>query len=134
MDWVSRFGISIEERTTYTEQEKRDYLIQVISNILVHQTENKEGHILEIFFSQPIVKDKLKYNDPNNKRKGYKVINGSKNKEVSIKSKRGGRPKKTPPVELIQQSLTLPNSLVDQHRCLLARQHDRTTFEGAVYK
>ena len=96
MDWVSRFGISIEERTTYTEQEKRDYLIQVISNILVHQTENKEGHILEIFFSQPIVKDKLKYNDPNNKRKGYKVINGSKNKEVSIKSKRGGRPKKTP--------------------------------------
>ena len=103
VDWVSRFGISIEERTTYTEQEKRDYLIQVISNILVHQTENKEGHILEIFFSQPIVKDKLKYNDPNNKRKGYKVINGSKNKEVSIKSKRGGRPKKTPPVELIQQ-------------------------------
>jgi DNA invertase Pin-like site-specific DNA recombinase len=103
VSWVSRFGISIEKKTTYTEEEKRDYLIQVISKIVVHQTENKEGHILEIFFSQPIVKDRLKYDDPSDKRKGYKVIKGSKNKEVSIKPKKGGRPKKTPPVELIQQ-------------------------------
>jgi len=102
VSWVSRFGISIEKKTTYTEEEKRDYLIQVISKIVVHQTENKEGHILEIFFSQPIVKDRLKYDDPSDKRKGYKVIKGSKNKEVSIKPKKGGRPKK-PPVELIQQ-------------------------------
>ena len=97
MDWVSRFGVSIEERTTYSDEEKRDYLIQVISEILVHQTENREGHILEIFFSQPIVKDRLKYEDPENKRKGYKIIKGSKNKEVSIKPNKGGRPK-TPPL------------------------------------
>ena len=103
VDWVSRFGVSIEERTTYTDEEKRDYLIQVISEILVHQTDNKEGHILEIFFSQPIVKDRLKYEDPKNKRKGYKIIKGSKNKEVSIKPNKGGRPKKTPPVDSIQQ-------------------------------
>jgi len=96
VSWVSRFGISIEKKTTYTEEEKRDYLIQVISKIVVHQTENKEGHILEIFFSQPIVKDRLKYDDPSDKRKGYKVIKGSKNKEVSIKPKKGGRPKKPP--------------------------------------
>ena len=107
VSWVSRFGISIEKKTTYTEEEKRDYLIQVISKIVVHQTENKEGHILEIFFSQPIVKDRLKYDDPSDKRKGYKVIKGSKNKEVSIKPKKGGRPKKTPPVELIQQLLNV---------------------------
>ena len=97
MDWVSRFGISIEEKTTYTEDEKRDYLTQVISKIVVHQTKNKEGHVLEIFFSQPIVKDRLKYDDPSDKGKGYKVIEGSKNTEVSIKQNKGGRPKKPPP-------------------------------------
>ena len=59
---------------------------------IMQKTENKEGHILEIFFSQPIVKDRLKYEDPENKRKGYKIIKGSKNKEVSIKSNKGGRP------------------------------------------
>lgn len=106
VDWVSRFGVSIEERTTYSDEEKRDYLIQVISEILVHQTENREGHILEIFFSQPIVKDRVKYEDPENKGKGYKIIKGSKNKEVSIKPNKGGRPKKTPPVDSTRQSLT----------------------------
>ena len=103
VDWVTRFGIEVEKTSTLNEEEKRDYLVEVISKIVVYQTEDKNGHTLQIHFKQPIVKDGLKYNDAKNKRKGYRLVKGKKVSEVSVKPNRGGRPKKTPPVESIQQ-------------------------------
>ena len=36
----------------------------------------KNEHIITIRFKLPLVDDKIDYNDPNNKKKGYKVIKG----------------------------------------------------------
>ena len=40
-----------------------------------------------------IVKDRLKYNDPKDKRKGYEALTGKKSKDVYLESV-VGRPKK----------------------------------------
>ena len=86
--------VQIEKADNFTDEEKSDYLKEVISKIVVHQTPDKNGHTLQIYFRQPIVKDDLKYMDENNKKKGYKVINGKKVSRVRVSRNKGGRPKR----------------------------------------
>ena len=40
------------------------------------------------------LEDDLKYMDENNKKKGYKVINGKKVSRIRVSRNKGGRPKK----------------------------------------
>ena len=114
VDWVTRYGLEIEKTDNFTDEEKSDYLKEVISKIVVHQTPDKNGHTLQIYFRQPIVKDDLKYMDENNRKKGYKVINGKKVSRIRVSRNKGGRPKKnlvekTPHVEPTRQSQTWSN-------------------------
>jgi len=112
VDWVSRFGLEIEKTEKLNDEEKRDYLTEVISKIEVHQTKDKSGHTLIMHFKQPIVGDGIKYLDEKNKRKGYKLTKGKKvSKLEDLVLTNRGRPKKknekNPSVEPIQQSQTL---------------------------
>ncbi len=93
VDWVSKYGLKIEKQKSFSEQDKQAYLQEVIDKVVVSQTKNKEGHTLDIRFSQPIVKDRIKYKDESNKRKGYEVLKGKKKQEVFLEHKKG-RPKK----------------------------------------
>ena len=70
VDWVSRFGVDLENKSNLSEEEKRIYLHEIIDRIIVNQSKNKEGHLLEIKFQLPIVKDSLVYKDKTNKRNG----------------------------------------------------------------
>ena len=93
IDWIGRYGLDMDKRESYSFKEKKEYCKQVVDKIVVKQTEDKKGHSLDIKFSQPIVNDRLKYNDPKDKRKGYEVLTGKKNKDVYLESV-VGRPKK----------------------------------------
>ncbi len=95
VDWVSRFGVDLENKSNLSEEEKRTYLHEIIDRIIVTQSKNKEGHLLEIKFQLPIVKDSLVYKDKTNKRKGYSSIkDGSSEQKVELKHVVGGSKKK----------------------------------------
>ena len=72
-----------------SNQEKKDYLHRNIEEIIVKQTDNKEGHELQIKFKLPIYKDSLSYKDKTNKRKGYEVKEGKSERGVFLEHKLG---------------------------------------------
>ncbi|MDC0332174.1 recombinase family protein [Gammaproteobacteria bacterium] len=90
LDWVGRYGLDIEKKKDYSLTDKKGYCTEVVDKIVVNQTKDKAGHTLEIRFKQPIVDDRLKYNDESDKRKGYQLVEGKKKSKVYLKV----RPKK----------------------------------------
>jgi hypothetical protein len=58
------------------------------------EIEKQVGHKLVVNFKQPIVDDSIKYEDENNKSKGYNIVNGNKELDVgSLEILKGGRGK-----------------------------------------
>jgi hypothetical protein len=83
------------------EESPRDVIIEHLTKIIVIPcyAENREGknthqgHKLKMHFRLPIVKDGLEYEDPNNKSKGYNLINGKRVLNTDeIPFHKGGRP------------------------------------------
>jgi hypothetical protein len=100
VDWVGKYGDDIYKRF---EKPTSELLKGFITSIEVKPTNGKNrdgvekqiGHKLKIRFSQPIVGDSIEYNDNKNKKKGYKVVNGKKVKDIgSMTINVGGRGKK----------------------------------------
>mgnify|MGYP001271839060 FL=1 len=62
------------------------------------EVEKQVGHKLVVNFKQPIVDDSIKYEDENNKSKGYNIVNGNKELDVGnlaiLKGGRGNTAKK----------------------------------------
>jgi len=81
---VDRFAEDII-RSTKTFDKKRDFLTGMIDRVTVkteHRFNRKEeqvqiGHSFVIRFKMKIVKDKLIWNDENDKRKGYNLKDGN---------------------------------------------------------
>ena len=63
------------------------YLAGLIETISVKYIKDKGEHELTIQFNLPIVKDSIKWNDPENRRKGYKVIKGKRTTTLQVKKK-----------------------------------------------
>jgi len=58
------------------------------------EVEKQVGHKLVVNFKQPIVDDSIKYEDENNKSKGYNIVNGNKVLDVgNLAILKGGRGK-----------------------------------------
>ena len=79
-----------------------DLLEGLISSIKVSPSFGKNrddktlqvGHILDINFKLPIVKDSIEWIDDKKKSKGYNVINGKKKLRLTTSMSKGGRGKK----------------------------------------
>jgi len=85
VDWYLLFGKRI--KTLKTDEtisivDKREFLEGLVQKIIVTE-KNDQEHILKIMFRQPYVSDKLVWNHPTNKRKGYVLKNGKKIKNVN---------------------------------------------------
>jgi hypothetical protein len=101
-DWVDWIGKYSEEISNNFSEITTDYLSGVISSIQVkpklgknRDNETKQlGHQLKINFRYPIVNDSIEYNDVENKKKGYKVVNGTKSTTKTLEINVGGRGKK----------------------------------------
>jgi NAD-dependent SIR2 family protein deacetylase len=106
IDWITGHGDKIEQDFDNWENNigsTTDLLRGMITSIKVHpvnglnrdDVEKQVGHKLVINFKQPIVKDSIKYNDKNDKSKGYNLVKGKKRLDVGeIKILKGGRGKK----------------------------------------
>ena len=84
----------MENKSNLSIEERRTYLHEIIDEIVVNQSKDKEGHVLEVKFKLPIVKDSISYKDKTNKRKGYSVKKGKSKQEVELGHVIGGSKKK----------------------------------------
>jgi len=83
LDWVSKFHDNLNEKTTSYKQ-KQTYLKGIVEKIVVKAVIGKNrdeedtqiGHKFEVHYKRKIVNDTIEYKDTNNKKEGYKVIEG----------------------------------------------------------
>jgi len=106
IDWITLHGEKIEQDFDNWEDNistTAEMLRGMITSIKVHPVEglNRDkiekqlGHKLVINFKQAIVNDGIKYNDENDKSKGYTLTTGKKSLDMGeIKILTGGRGKK----------------------------------------
>ena len=87
VDWVKLYGQQITNKRELSNEEKKAYLAGLIETISVKYIKAKNEHELTIQFNLPIVKDSVKWNDPENRRKGYKVIKGKRTTTLQVKKK-----------------------------------------------
>jgi hypothetical protein len=66
----------------------------VLRRIDVHFDKETSTHRLDLKFRLNLVDDQIKYKDPANKRRGYKVVEGDDEQSLWVNQKRRGRPKK----------------------------------------
>ena len=83
IDWLKVFKNKIKQIDQFSKDEKKEFLTGVVDEIVVSQ-HDKKTHKLDIRFKFPYVNDKLTYNDPMNKRKGYSIKKGKKVKSLEV--------------------------------------------------
>ena len=84
VDWYLHFGKKIKSlrQNPIPVVEKRKFLEGVVENILVIEKSLQE-YELKTQFREPYVGDKLIWNHPTDKRKGCKLRNGKKIKNLN---------------------------------------------------
>jgi len=87
VDWVKLYGQQITNKKELSNEEKKTYLAGLIETISVKYIKVENEHELTIQFNLAIVKDSVKWNDPENRRKGYKVIKGKRTTTIQVKKK-----------------------------------------------
>lgn len=87
VDWVGMFGEEIKEKAKLTDEQRQLYLQGLIEKIECRFLPKTRDHELEIHFKHPIAGDGIKYNNPERKRQGYTVLNGSKKTSVRVEKR-----------------------------------------------
>ena len=97
MGWIANYHHQIGEIGSFLDQERRDYLKGILDQIDVQFDQDTKEHNLKIAFKLPLVGDGIEYEDAKEKRKGYRVLEGDQNTDVSIPLKDNtGKSKSTP--------------------------------------
>ena len=94
IDWLSQHHEKFMEWEKFSKEELQDALNKFVDRVHVRFDQEKNEHIVTIKFKLPLVNDGIKYNDPDDKGKGYKVKVGKDNLSGTIPFQKGGRPPK----------------------------------------
>lgn len=79
VNWLKVWKDRLRDLDNLTPSERHEFLKGIVSNVVVHGTD-KQKHRLEVIFEFPWVGDKLEYIDPENKSKGYRILEGKRSK------------------------------------------------------
>lgn len=82
-NWVQQFSKKVEELDTLLPSEKREFLENTITEVRV-ETLDKQTNRLHIEFLTPVVEDELEWRNPEDKSKGYDLIDGNLLKSVDF--------------------------------------------------
>ena len=95
VNWLDKYGKKIDENENLTNEEKRDYLSNIIEKISVSYDQKTKHHSIDIQFCLPIVNDSLIFVNENDHREGWSVDEGLNHLSVAQSFNSGrGRPKK----------------------------------------
>lgn len=75
VDWLKAFKDRIDTLDQLTFEEKRQFLVGVVSEVIVNEID-KQSHRLDVIFQFPYVCDDLIRNDPTDLSKGYSIKEG----------------------------------------------------------
>lgn len=75
-DWVKKFGERIDEMSSFSSEEKREFLEGVLDSITVN-TSDIQTHELTFKFKVRYINDELVWNDDKTKSGSYKIVGGS---------------------------------------------------------
>ena len=100
LNWLEKYGDYLNTKIEDKTDEQKRWLKGVIENIVVYPDFGNDrsgeltqiGHKFEVVFKMNVVKDKLIYNDSNNKSLGYTIQKGRKKlttETVELKNYRG---------------------------------------------
>ena len=103
LDWLGRYGDYLEAKVGDSDKNQKEWLDGLIDKIvvLVEYGEDRDknikqiGHKFEVFFKVEVVRDKLVYEDEDDKSKGYSIKKGSRKLSTKTVNLQKGRGKKT---------------------------------------
>ncbi len=91
LDWLSKYHQDYLDWEKFSKEELQDAINNFVDKILIRFNEEKNEHVVTICFKLPLVKDKLNYKDPDDKRKGYRIKKGKTNLEVAVTPVKRGK-------------------------------------------
>ena len=84
IDWVEKWGETVGEMTNFEDGVKKEILEGIVDKIVVYLDKQTNDHHLDIHFKLPVVGVSIEFVDKTAKKKGYKVVDGSKSSRVEI--------------------------------------------------
>lgn len=90
VNWIDEFGKEVKDASQMSDEERKTYIEGLIERIDVKYHAESREHELLIHFRLPIVGDGIEWRDPENKSRGYELLEGSHEATLSVK-KRDGR-------------------------------------------
>lgn len=90
INWLDDFKGKIDNlrNDDLSIEDKKKFLEGLVDKISV-KTKDKQTHQIKIKFSSPFVNDKIEWNVKGNPKKGYKVIEGVKDYDLTLEQKDG---------------------------------------------
>ena len=83
VNWVQKFSKRIDDLDLLTPEERKDFLQNTVTEIRV-ETIDKQTNRLNIEFLTPLVDDALVWTNPEDKSRGYELIDGNLLKSVDF--------------------------------------------------
>lgn len=83
MNWVKKFSTKLENLSELSEDKRKQFLTEIVSEISVETIDN-QTHRLHIRFVTPIVEDNLVWRDKKDKKLGYDLLDGKLLKSVNF--------------------------------------------------
>lgn len=87
VDWYKIYGRMLDSKKDLSDEEKKQYLQGLIEQISVKYEKATNVHELAVKFHLPIVGDGVIWNNPENRKDGYKIKRGKLTKNVVVKKK-----------------------------------------------
>jgi DNA invertase Pin-like site-specific DNA recombinase/DNA-binding transcriptional ArsR family regulator len=94
LDWVEKYADKVGAVEDFTNEEKKEYLEGVVERIEVGLEQKTNDHHLKITFKMGLVDDGIEYDNPDDKKSDYTVVEGEKDATVIVPyAERRGRKK-----------------------------------------
>lgn len=90
VDWIDAFGAEIKGTSTFTEEQRKEYIAGIVDRIDVKWLAEERQHEVTIHFRLPIIGDGIQWIDAKQKSKGYTLIDGQRTETITL-SKRDRR-------------------------------------------
>ena len=106
VDWYNNYLDDMKEVSQYDEKQRISFIKRYVNKIEVFLDESRSIHVLKMYFSLPIVNDKLIWKDKSNKKLGYDLLEGRDVKLLFLKKKERLNPRLMKNLTYLQKPMT----------------------------
>jgi len=106
IDWYNNYLDDMKEVSQYDEKQRISFIKRYVNKIEVFLDESRSIHVLKMYFSLPIVNDKLIWKDKSNKKLGYDLLEGRDIKLLFLKKKERLNPRLMKNLTYLQKPMT----------------------------